>query len=167
MGLSKYVEGDEFRTAFKELKTLKACFPSVPFVALSGTLTSEQKKNLPKQLCLSNYTVIESSPDKPNLFLEKFDKGSSCDVEGEYEAVTHGICDRLFQEREKFPVTMLFLQVYYMSQVLMYLNSIFQPTSIDTALNSAICSGQNEYVIDRTVNAMNRSVRECSKPLNL
>ena len=53
------------------MKNIKAFFPDVPVVALSGTLTVKQKQELPKQLGLSDYVVIETSPDKPNLFLEK------------------------------------------------------------------------------------------------
>ena len=148
--------GEEFRTAFRELKNMKAFFPDTPFLALSGTLTVEQKQELPKQLSLCNFSIIESSPDKPNLFLEKFKKGSSSDVEEIYEKITHEICDKLYKYKERFPVTLLFIPVHYMSIALMYLNNLFKPKNIDDALYSAVCSGQDQYVIDKTMEELKK-----------
>ena len=44
-----------------------------------------------------------------------------------------------------------------MSQVIVYLNSLFQSTNIDNSLYSAICSGQDQYVIDRTIQELKKS----------
>ena len=48
-----HYRGEEFRTAFKNLGTLKVFFPEVPLVGLSGTLTIEQKIQIPKLLNLN------------------------------------------------------------------------------------------------------------------
>ena len=85
-----FFRGEEFRTAFRELKNFKAFSPDIPVVALSGTLTLKQKQELPKQLGLSGHTIIESSPDRPNIYLEKMKKEITSDVEEEYEKVIQG-----------------------------------------------------------------------------
>lgn len=40
-------------------------------VGLSGTLTVAQKQTIPKQLGLENVHIIEQTPDRPNIFLNK------------------------------------------------------------------------------------------------
>jgi superfamily II DNA helicase RecQ len=67
--------------AFKALPTLKAFFPDAAFLALSGTMTTTQKRDLPKLLGLQDFKIIECSPDKPNIFFEKFKKEPTSDVE--------------------------------------------------------------------------------------
>ena len=94
--------------------------------------------------------------DKPNLFLEKNKKAPNSDVEGEYEIVTQEICDKLYEEKEAFPVTLLFVPVSYMSKALMYLNSLFKPKNIDNAMYSAVCSGQDQYIIDKTMEELKK-----------
>ncbi|XP_069107293.1 ATP-dependent DNA helicase RecQ-like [Argopecten irradians] len=79
--------GEEFRTAFGKMSSLKVFFPSVPFIALSGTLTVKQKKEIPALLHLENCKLIEHSPDKRNIFFEKCRKESSEDRLGEYEKI--------------------------------------------------------------------------------
>lgn len=120
-------------------------------MGLSGTLTVEQKKTISKQLGLEKYKLVEETPDKPNIFLEKHRKGCGSDVMSEYETIVHEVCDRLYEHQAKFPITLLFIPVYYMSEVLMYLNGLFKPSNINEAIYSAICSGQDEYVNTTTI----------------
>jgi hypothetical protein len=143
--------GEEFRTAFKKLGSLKVFFPNVPFIALSGTLTVNQKKTIPAQLNLSNYTLIEESPDKPNIYFEKHRKLPCGDVQSEYEQIVFQVCDELFKEKENFPITLLFIPIFYMSEAMMYLQNKFGHLRINDSLYSAICSGQDPYVVDYTV----------------
>lgn len=151
-----FFRGEEFRLAFKALPTLKAFFPDVTFLALSGTLTITQKQDLPKMLGLNNFKIIECSPDKPNIYLEKFKKEHASDVEEEYENIVNSLCDKLFVERKNFPVTLIYVPVYYMSRAIMYLNNLFKPSNINDAIYSAICSGQDQYVIDRTMQELKK-----------
>lgn len=106
---------------------------------------------MPKKLGLHNFKIIECSPDKPNIYLEKFKKEHASDVEEEYENIVNSLCDKLFVERENFPATLIYVPVYYKSRVIMYLNNLFKSTNINDAIYSAICSGQDQYVIDRTM----------------
>lgn len=73
-------------------------------------------------LGLNNFKIIECSPDKPNIYLEKFKKEHASDVEEEYENIVNSLCDKLFVEKENFPVTLIYVPVYYMSRVIMYSN---------------------------------------------
>ena len=66
-----FFRGEEFRTVFKKLGDRKVFFPDSPFVTLSGTLTISQKVNIPTILSLKWLTVIESIPDRPNIYLRE------------------------------------------------------------------------------------------------
>lgn len=60
------------------------------------------------------------------------------------------------RKKNEFPVTLLFIPVYYMSEVLMYLNGLFQASNINEAIYSAICSGQDDYVINTTIEELKK-----------
>lgn len=120
-----YFRGEEFRTAFKKLRGLKSFFPNVPVIGLSGTLTISQKETIPKQLGLENFHLIEQTPDRPNIFFKKLKKPQGSDVLNEYEQIVHKICDDLYEKKADFPVTLLFLPIYYMSEAMVYLQSLF------------------------------------------
>lgn len=139
------------RTDFKKLSGIKAFFPDVPLIGMSGTLTTEQKRTIPKQLGLDSYKLTEETPDRPNIFLEKYRKVSGSDVTSEYETIVLELCNRLYEQKNDFPVTLLFIPVHYMSEGLMYQQSLFQTRNINEAIYSAICSGQDEYVINTTI----------------
>lgn len=149
--MKPYFRGEEFRTAFKKLRGIKSFFPNVPVIGLSGTLTVSQKKTIPKQLGLENFYLIEHTPDRPNIFLIKMKKGQGTDVLNEYEQIVHKICDDLYEKKADFPVTLLFLPIYYMSEAMIYLKSLFGSLNINESLYSAICSGQDEFVINHTI----------------
>lgn len=78
-------------------------------------------------LGLNNFKIIECSPDKPNIYLEKFKKEHASDVEEEYENIVNSLCDNF---SENFPVTLIYVPVYYMSRVIMYLNNLFKSIQI-------------------------------------
>ncbi|CAG2229691.1 unnamed protein product [Mytilus edulis] len=149
--IASYNKGEEFRTAFKKLRGLKSFFPNVPVIGLSGTLTVSQKETIPKQLGLEDFHTIEKTPDRPNIFLKKIKERTRKDVMNEYEQIVHKLCDDLYDKKADFPVTLLFLPVYYMSEAMVYLLSLFGTSTINDSIYSAICSGQDQYVIDATI----------------
>lgn len=144
------------RTDFKKLSGIKAFFPDVPLIGMSGTLTTEQKRTIPKQLGLDSYKLTEETPERPNIFLEKYRKVSGSDVTSEYETIVLELCNRLYEQKNDFPVTLLFIPVHYMSEGLMYQQSLFQTRNINEAIYSAICSGQDEYVINTTIEELEK-----------
>lgn len=105
--------GEELRTDFKKLSGIKAFFPDVPLIGMSGTLTSEQKRTIPKQLGLDSYKLPEETPDRPNMFLEKYRKVSGSDVTSEYETIVLELCNKLYEQKNDFPVTLLFIPIHY------------------------------------------------------
>lgn len=123
---------------------------------MSGTLTTEQKRTIPKQLGLDSYKLTEETPDRPNIFLEKYRKVSGSDVTSEYETIVLELCNKLYEQKNDFPVTLLFIPVHYMSEGLMYQQSLFQTRNINEAIYSAICSGQDEYVINTTIEELKK-----------
>lgn len=148
--------GEELRTDFKKPSGIKAFFPDVPLIGMSGTLTTEQKRTKPKQLGLDSYKLTEETPDRPNIFLEKYRKVSGSDVTSEYETIVLELCNKLYEQKNDFPVTLLFIPVHYMSEGLMYQQSLFQTRNINEAIYSAICSGQDEYVINTTIEELKK-----------
>ena len=82
--------GKEFRRAFAEVKTLTAFFPSSPMIAMSGTLTVEQIRLIPKTLGMRGYEVISENPDRPNITLVKTRKAVGLGSEEVYEAICYG-----------------------------------------------------------------------------
>lgn len=151
-----HFRGADFRTVFQDISKLRCFFSDAPFVALSGTLTNSQKEVIPKLLKIKNFYLVERSPDKPNVFLEKFINEAGVDVIEQYERIVHPICDELSNLRDLFPVTLLFIPVFYMSEAVMYLNSLFGSSNIENSLFSAICSGQDEYVINYTMSELKK-----------
>ena len=125
-------------------------------VALSGTLTEEEKKKIPKILNMSKVQMVEESPDRPNIYLSKVKKSPSSEVLEEYENIIFPICDELYSLKGKFPVTLIFIPVYYMSEAIMYLQYKFGVRTIHDAPFSAICAGQDKYIIDYTVNELRK-----------
>lgn len=146
-----HYRGEDFRTALKKLGSLKVFFPNAPFIALSGTLTVSQKKTIPATLKLQSYKIIEENPDKANIYLAKFRKLPCGDVLSEYEQIIFKVCDDLYNERKNYPITLLFIPIFYMSEAIMYLQNKFGYLSIRDSLYSAICSGQDPYVMDYTL----------------
>ena len=63
-----YFRGKEFRIAFKNLPTLGSYFPTTPVVGLSGTITVELMKRLPKLLGFDVFQLIQLNPHRPNIF---------------------------------------------------------------------------------------------------
>ncbi|XP_077332357.1 bifunctional 3'-5' exonuclease/ATP-dependent helicase WRN isoform X1 [Lithobates pipiens] len=62
--------GHDFRSAYRELGSLKKMLPSVPIVALTATASPSIREDILKSLNLRNPQVTCTSFDRPNLFLE-------------------------------------------------------------------------------------------------
>lgn len=77
---------------------------------------------------------------------------SGSDVTSEYETIVLELCNKLYEQKNDFPVTLLFIPVHYMSEGLMYQ----QTRNINEAIYSAICSGQDEYVINTTIEELKK-----------
>ncbi|KNB43803.1 ATP-dependent DNA helicase like [Blastocystis sp. subtype 4] len=64
--------GHDFRSAYRELSTLRGNFPDVPIMALSATATKQIVDDVKKQLGIPYAKVISESFDRPNIFYSIF-----------------------------------------------------------------------------------------------
>ncbi|MEE6522517.1 hypothetical protein FKM82_021093 [Ascaphus truei] len=62
--------GHDFRSAYRNLGSLKRMLPSVPIVALTATASPSIREDIAKSLSLHNPQVTCTSFDRPNLYLE-------------------------------------------------------------------------------------------------
>ena len=79
-------------------------------MALSATIPIDvMEKELPKALGMVNLTLISANPDRPNIFLDKQMKLPSRDIEACYEDLIIRECEALAQQRDLYPVTLIYL----------------------------------------------------------
>jgi ATP-dependent DNA helicase RecQ len=69
--------GHDFRPEYRNLKTLREKFPSVPLVALTATATEKVREDIVKQLNLTNHKIYISSFNRPNLSYDVLPKKDS------------------------------------------------------------------------------------------
>ncbi|CAG2216755.1 recQ [Mytilus edulis] len=122
---------------------------------MSGTMTKKQVENLPKKLGFKNIKIICISPDKENIFLEKKEKIVSKDVTSVYEHIFKTECLELQKHPTSYPVTLLFIPMYYMSCALFFLKSLFGENKIMESCYSAIFANQDDEVIQATLKDLN------------
>jgi Werner syndrome ATP-dependent helicase len=67
----------DFRTAYKNLSSIKRWIPSVPMLALTATATSVVEKEIISILKLNNPIIIRSTFDRPNLNISVLQKSDS------------------------------------------------------------------------------------------
>lgn len=66
--------GHDFRPEYRHLSILRKHFPGVPIIALTATATDIVKKDIIKQLGLSNTSVYQASFNRPNLSYAVYQK---------------------------------------------------------------------------------------------
>ena len=154
---STYSRGKEFRTAFQEIHTLKAYFPSVPFAALSGTLTTEQLRTIPSALGLHKPVIIEENPDRPNIFLEVKKKPQADSTVDQYEGIYITECDKLFESPSAYPVTLMYLPLEWCAEASSYCEEKFGgQVALTDCRYGVIFSRQVKVVLDELTNDLKK-----------
>lgn len=120
-------------------------------MALSGTLTVSQKKKLPEQLSLKNPRIVQESPDRSNIFLQKCMKIKSNDTIEIYEEIYKKECDDLKRNPSNYPITLMFIPLYHMSNAAAYLKHLFGKVNITNSCYAVLYSRQDSTVIKTTV----------------
>ena len=120
-------------------------------MALSGTLTSKQLQKLPVIIGLNNPAIIQESPDRSNIFLKKTTKVKSNDVNEIYEEIFQTECEQLQKNPHSYPVTLLFMPLFYISQAAAYLKYLFGTCDITTSCYAVLFSKQDKAVLKITV----------------
>lgn len=72
--------GHDFRPDYRNLKSLKSQFPTVPIIALTATATPAVRDDIVKQLSLTSPKIFTSSFNRPNLSYEVRAKKDSLTV---------------------------------------------------------------------------------------
>ena len=99
--------GKDFRQDYSRLKMVCALFPSVPLLALTATANKQDREEIKEVLGLSDCVDIIVSPDRKNIFYEKyFRKGS--DVES-IEGILKPIAESLLLLKMDYPITIVYL----------------------------------------------------------
>jgi superfamily II DNA helicase RecQ len=130
---------------------LPAIFDRIPFIALSGTLTKDQMRTLPDILGLLCPALVQETPDRTNIFLSKIMKVKSSDMCGVYEEIFKEECELLHKDPKTYPITLMFMPLYYISQAAAYLMHLFGPCDITKSCYSVLYSRQEKAVIKTTV----------------
>ena len=108
------LRGNDFRTDFKELSCLKAFFPKVPILALTATAPPLLIKRLRQSLCLdSDVKIINKNPNRENVFLDKKIRLPNQYGTTSYEEILKPIAQELLKQREKCPMTIVYLKLKY------------------------------------------------------
>jgi hypothetical protein len=123
---------------------------------MSGTLTKDQVKTLPEKLGLKSPKLISITPDRPNIFLEKKKKVKSNDVMFVYEDVFKQECLDLKSNPENYPVTIMYIPMFYMSCAIMFLRSLFGEQQITESCYSAVYANQDDDVMKATLADLDR-----------
>lgn len=73
--------GETFRQVFRQLGDIRAIVPSrINIMALTATATEATRREVCRVLGMSNPVVVETSPDKPHVFLRCSEFTSIVDV---------------------------------------------------------------------------------------
>jgi len=133
---------------------LKAYFSNVPFVALSGTLTIEQLKSVPKLLGLQNHIVVAENPDRPNIYLDRRAKKPTVSVTDIYESIFE---PELFHNTSNYPVTLLYLPLEWCSAAGMYCEELFGANlTLDCCRHGILFSYQDKTVTSVILNDLKK-----------
>ena len=123
---------------------------------MSGTLTKNKILHIPKSLNFNaNYKSISESPDRLNIFLTVIKKNQTSDTLSMFENIYKEEGRSLKSNPENYPITLLFIPMYYMSCAMMFLKSLFGTQDISESPYSCLYSNQDQEVIDTTLTDLN------------
>ena len=104
---------------------LGSLFPGVPILALTATATPQRKKEIASSLGMHNHVIIESNPDRPNIFFEtrkRSDKG-----EGKLQIILEPLINELKEKRLNFHLTVVYGNLATISECYLIARKILGP----------------------------------------
>ena len=114
----------------------------MPHLALSATLTLQQKKQLPTTLGLHNHCLIEENPDRPNIYLARVKKEKSKDVVAVYDKIYKAEIDKLADDPDSYPVTLMYIPLERMAEAQAYAIAKMGRRSASTAVYGTLYANQ-------------------------
>lgn len=129
---------------------MKVHLPNRPLIALSGTLPLPLMDTLPKELNMCDPVVVKDNPDRSNIFLRRRRRPPSSRQEDAYEYVILPEVNRLLEEKEKYPVTLLYCSYPANARAQQRLCRLFGSADIYTVLFSSIWARQSAEVFKET-----------------
>ena len=96
-----------------KLGGLRALLPDAVLLILTATISSSSLLKLREVLMLNQAKTVRVSPDRPNIYLNKFVRLSSNDQFKSHMKILGPIAKDLNILREDYPVTIIFLKLKY------------------------------------------------------
>lgn len=122
----------------------------IPLVGLSGTLTKKQLAALPGNLGLVDPVLVQHTPDRPNIVLERQTKMTSADVATVYEGIFMPECLKLRADPDYYPVTLMYLPLQWAAEASAYCHHIFglDEVNVTNCRFASIYSNQTKSVTE-------------------
>ena len=105
--------GQEFRTEFSNLSTLKSLFPGRPMLALTATAPPGMIKSIITTLQMNSPTVISVNPNRGNIYLEKHLKLDTYHGMQGYDDILLPIAKELQIKGIDYPQTIIYTKLKY------------------------------------------------------
>ena len=95
-----------FRPAYGKIGVLSNLFPAVPVLALTGTATRATKSGIIDSLGLSDPVIVESNPDRANLYYASYGRPDRGD--GKLYSILQPIVVELKAKKNQMPLTLIY-----------------------------------------------------------
>ena len=95
-----------FRPAYGKIGVLSNLFPAVPVLALTGTATRATKSGIIDSLGLSDPVIVESNPDRANLYYASYVRPDRGD--GKLDSILQPIVVELKAKKNQMPLTLIY-----------------------------------------------------------
>ena len=110
-----------FRPAYGKIGVLSSLFPAVPVLALTGTATRVTKNGIIDSLGLSDPVIVESNPDRPNLYYASHvrpDRGDD-----KLDSILQPIVAELKAKKDQMPLTLIYGNLETIAECFLYFSN--------------------------------------------
>ena len=112
----------DFHPAFAKLGVLGNYFPQVPIVGFTATANCKTQGIICDSLGLFEPTIIKINPDRENIYFASHTRKSTGDAK--LEEIIEPLMKQLKQERQQFPLTLVYSNLETISDCCMYFSEM-------------------------------------------
>ena len=112
----------DFRPAYAKLGVLGNYFPQIPIVGLTATANCKTQGIICDSLGLFDPTIIKINPDRENIYFASYTRKSTGDAK--LSEVLEPLVQQLKQERQQFPLTLVYSNLETISDCYMYFSEM-------------------------------------------